>query len=134
MDVLIRESLVSTVGYMFEALNGGEYDEFLSYFDEDLVFIHAAGKSDKQRLTQFYSRIDSIFQNHHHEVERILVDDNTVVVDCIWTGKHIGPYQGIEPSNSYYEIPVVWLFDFEDGKVLYAKRLVDNHIFNMLAE
>jgi hypothetical protein len=29
-------------------------------------------------------------------------------------------------------MPTVWLFDFKAGKVVYAKRLVDNHVFTRL--
>ena len=42
---------------------------------------------------------------------------------------HIGVYNGIKPSNRYFEMPTVWLFDFKAGRVVYAKRLVDNHVF-----
>lgn len=117
---------------MFEALNDGDYGAFLSYFHDDTVFIHSGGTSNKQKLTQFYNRIDSIFIDNHHMVERIIVEENTVVVDCTWSGTHIGVYNGIKPSNRYFEMPAVWLFDFKAGKVVYAKRLVDNHVFTRL--
>jgi predicted ester cyclase len=65
-------------------------------------------------------------------VERIIVEENTVVVDYTWSGTHIGVYNGIKPSNRYFEMPTVWLFDFKAGKVVYAKRLVDNHVFTRL--
>ncbi len=124
--------LKDIVESMFEALNDGDYGAFLSYFDEDLVFIHSEGTLNKQQLTKFYNRIDSIFIDNHHMIERIIVEENTVVVDCTWSGTHIGVYNGIKPSNRYFEIPAVWLFNFHEGNVGYAKRLVDNHIFTRL--
>lgn len=129
-----RAALESTVEYMFEALNDGDYDEFLGYFADDLVFIHSGGTMNKQALTQFYKRVDNIFQDNYHEVERILIDGSSAVVDCTWSGTHIGAYQGIEPSNKYFEIPVAWMLDFVEGKVVYAKRLVDNHVLSRLTE
>ena len=129
-----RVAIESTVEYMFEALNNGDYEEFLGFFDDDLVFIHSGGAMKKQALTQFYNRIDTIFQDNHHEIERILIDGSSAVVDCTWSGTHIGAYQDIEPSHKYFETPVTWLFDFVDGKIVYAKRIVDNHVLSRLTE
>jgi len=119
---------------MFGAMNKGLYDDFLSYFDDDLVFVHSTGELNKGELAGFYQVIDTISRGHRHEIERTIVERNSVVVECTWSGTHTGAYQGIKPSHRSFEMPEVWILDFTEGKVAHALRLADNNVFTKLAD
>jgi predicted ester cyclase len=76
-------------------------------------------------LINLFTNLDSNFTEHNTEIRRIFVDGNSVVVDTIWSGYHVGEYVGINPSGKFFRIPMVWIFDFMFDKVITAKQFMD---------
>jgi ketosteroid isomerase-like protein len=126
-DYLEESDNLTLVNDMFKALKERDYDKFLSYFDGKLIFIKPSGKIiNKLRLMEFYKNIDDVFQDSSYEIQRMFVNNQTVVVDTLWSGVHVGKYDGIEPSGEHFELPCVWILDFMQDKVITAKKVVDN--------
>lgn len=116
---------------IFDALNNGEYQRFLKYFDGKLIFVSPSGKThDKTKLTKLYTDFNASFNNQNTEIQRIFVDGHTAVVDTIWSGIHIGEYDGINPSGKPFKVPVAWIFDFMYDKIITAKQFMDYHQLN----
>ena len=42
----------------------------------------------------------------------------TVVVECVVTGTRRGPFAGVPPTGRHIEVPLVGIFDFEDGLLI----------------
>lgn len=126
-DYLDESDNLTIVNDMFEALKERDYVKFLSYFDGKLIFITPSGKMiNKSKLTEFYQNIDEVFQDNSYEIQRVFVNNQTVIVDTIWSGVHVGKYNDIEPSGGPFELPCVWVLDFMQEKVITAKRVADS--------
>jgi len=126
-DYLEESDNLTFVNDMFEALKERNYVKFLSYFDGKLIFIKPSGKIiNKLKLSEFYKNIDGVFQDNSYDIQRMFVNNQTVVVDTLWSGVHVGKYEDIEPSGEYFELPCVWILDFMQDKVITAKKVVDN--------
>jgi len=65
----------------------------------------------------YFKGMEPAFKSVRFDKVRTITKGETVVIERMMSGDHIGEYNGIPPSNKKFEMPTVHLFDFRDGKI-----------------
>jgi steroid delta-isomerase-like uncharacterized protein len=100
-------------------INCQDLDALLDYLADDVTaylsgFDEIVGKEGvRMSWVEWYTAFpDIVFR-----VDRMLSQNNTVVVESTGTGTHKGEILGIPETNKKFEAVGIWIFDFENGKV-----------------
>ena len=106
------------------AINRQDLDALLDYLADDVTaylsgFDEIVGKEGVRiSWTEWYTAFpDVVFR-----VDRMLSQTNTVVVEIIGTGTHKGGILGVPATDKKFEGVGIWVFDFDDGKVMLWKE------------
>jgi steroid delta-isomerase-like uncharacterized protein len=82
--------------------------------------------------TQGLEQIKQVFQTYFvafpdlgMEVGDVLVDGHRAAVMATFTGTDIGGFMGMPPTGRHVVIPVLFLYEFEDGKIVRDRRMYD---------
>jgi steroid delta-isomerase-like uncharacterized protein len=82
--------------------------------------------------TQGRDQIRQVFQTYFvafpdlaMAVEEVLVDDQRAAVMATFTGTDQGGFMGMPPTGRRVTIPVVFLYEFRDGKIVRDRRVYD---------
>jgi len=59
------------------------------------------------------------------DVEEVLVDDQRAAVMATFTGTDRGGFMGMPATGRHVTIPVVFLYEFKDGKIMRDRRVYD---------
>jgi steroid delta-isomerase-like uncharacterized protein len=58
------------------------------------------------------------FPDFHAAVEEMLQDGNKVITRARFSGTHEGEFRGIPPTGKRFDIPVIDIVEFRDGKAI----------------
>ena len=67
----------------------------------------------------------SAFPDHIHNIENVIEEGDTVVLDVVCTGTHKGSFMGFEATDKPVSYRSVILFDFIDGKISRTRAVYD---------
>jgi len=107
---------------IFEARNSQDWDAMMSHYADDVTVIKVLGTIwDKEQERKFMVSIADAYGPMESRVDRMISQGNTVVVEWTNTATHKSEWFGIPATNKRWEIPGVFIIDFEDGKVKLLK-------------
>ena len=89
---------------------------FLSGFDETV---------DKEMMRECWSGWYVPFPDLTYRVDRMVSRGDTVMAEATASGTHRGEFLGIPATKKKVEARVIWVFDFEAGKVKLWKEYVN---------
>ena len=119
MHRLVMDSNEAKAYGFLKALSNLEYEKLLDYTTEDIRVQGASGKTyGKKELKMYFKDMKPPFNNVRFEKVRAITKGETVIIERMMSGIHIGEYNGIPPSNKKFEMPTVHLFDFREGKIM----------------
>jgi steroid delta-isomerase-like uncharacterized protein len=78
-----------------------------------------------ESVHQLLSGMFAAFPDLHVAVSRFLHADEAVVVECVMTATHRGPFAGLEPTDRRIELPLAAIFEFEDDRLMCEKLYFD---------
>ncbi len=65
----------------------------------------------------------------------MISNKDTVVVEWIWQAKHVGEFMSVQPSGKVFELPMVMILDFKDGKIRKIRNLFNvDHLLQVLRD
>jgi steroid delta-isomerase-like uncharacterized protein len=71
---------------------------------------------------------DEGFSGSRRNINRIVVDGSGAVVEYTLHGRHSGPFAGIRPTGREVALPMVFVCDIHDGRILRANLYYDTGI------
>ncbi len=74
---------------------------------------------------EFISSFREAFPDVKVEVHHLVVEGDLIVAHMSWSGTHLGPYQGMPPTQRSISIQVVGINRFEGDKIVEAWGVVD---------
>jgi hypothetical protein len=98
------------------------------YVTDDAVFIDKStghcfeGREEVARMLQFFYK--NAF-DAHTETTRLFVSEEYAFAEGLFMGKHIGEFEGIQPTRKLVTVPLAVSFMLEDGLIREA------HIYMM---
>lgn len=115
-----------------DAMKSREFDRLLSYLSEDVHILGASGTHyGKPELTEYFSHVGMPFVDNEQEPVGEYLFGDTVIIESVMRGKHVGPYMGIPPSNKTVVMPTVNVFEVKDNKIIVWRQYQN---FKILAD
>ena len=124
---MTRDEIVSVLDRRFTALNNGELAELMSVHDpkgvvESPLGGHATGA---EAIRKVYDAWLGSFPDARFAVELPIVDGERVAQVATVTGTDTGGFMGLPPTGKKFNLPMVFLFTFRDGRIQHERRMYD---------
>ena len=112
-----------------DAYNNKDVDAFIGMYAEgaDVEFPDQARPKREEMIEEFHEIIEAL-PDRYFDVSRIVATEKGAMVECITKGKNTGPLFGNPPSNRELAIPMIHVYDFEDGKVVRQRTYANYQI------
>ena len=97
------------------------------YADDAVVESPVAGGAThgREQIKQVFQTYFSAFPNIRMEQTEVLVDGSRAAVVATFSGTDSGGFMGMPPTGRNVTIPVVFLYEFKDGKIVHDRRIYD---------
>lgn len=83
-------------------------------------------------LRHAYTQLRTAFPDWQIDVQRMLVEDNVVVVHSTWRGTHNGEFLSVPPTGTQFTVSAIDILRVVDGKIVERWGVVD--LFNILQQ
>jgi steroid delta-isomerase-like uncharacterized protein len=125
----MADDVKSTVGRLYEAVNGGKLDLLDELLADDFVeHEEFPGFSpDRDGVKKFFEMVHAAFDGFRMDVEDLVVDGDSAAVRATLHGTHKGEFLGIPATGKTVAVP---LADFakvnDEGKLAEHWGVMDN--------
>jgi steroid delta-isomerase-like uncharacterized protein len=103
---------------LIELTNQHDVEAIQGLLADDMRFTNPiTGASDREGMRNIHSTIFKAFPDIQYGVDRMIVSDNTYVMECTLTGTHQNDLMGVPPTNKRIELPAAFVIDMSDGRV-----------------
>lgn len=79
----------------------------------------------REQITQVFQTYFAAFPDIQMEENVVLVDGHRAAVVATFTGTDSGGFMGMPPTGRKVTIPVVFLYELKDGKIVRDRRIYD---------
>lgn len=104
-----------------EVFNQGNFDAIDEVIADDFVeheSLPPGIPNGKEAPVAMAKMIRAGFPDFHVTVEDMLQDGDKVVARVRFAGTHRGEFMGIPPTSNAFDIPVIDIIEFRDGKAI----------------
>ena len=106
---------------LIDALEKGDLSPLMKLLSDDITYIDAYGiKSDKNELLSLFSITSS--PDRESRLTSWASKGNTVWTEATHTMTHVNEFHGIPPTNKRIENQIVWIMEFEAGKIIQIRE------------
>ena len=97
------------------------------YAPDAVVESPLAGGSTQgvEQIKQVFQTYFTAFPDLEIDVADVLIDDQRAAVFATFTGTDRGGFMGMPPTGRRVTIPVAFLYEFKDGKIVRDRRMYD---------
>jgi steroid delta-isomerase-like uncharacterized protein len=97
------------------------------YADDAVVDSPLAGgiTHGREQIIQVFRTYFAAFPNMQMQEDEVLVDGHRAAVMASFSGTDSGGFMGMPPTGRTITIPVVFLYEFKDGKIVRDRRVYD---------
>jgi steroid delta-isomerase-like uncharacterized protein len=89
----------------------------LDFLSDDIVYMNpATGRTDKKGMLGFHTMLFSAFPDIFYQIDRLIVNRDTAVIECTVTGTQKGDFVGLPPTEKQIKLALAFVVDFEEGK------------------
>ncbi len=120
----LRERREATVREHMASENVHDFDTTIGTFGHPRYELIATGEiyDGEQEVRAYYAESRTAFPDQRNEVLALHHADDTVVVEFILLGTHLGPLRGLPPTGRAFRCQMTALFVF-DGERLIGERV-----------
>lgn len=120
------ESSKELVQRGFDALNDRDKEAFVDlHADDAVIYVFGAEVRGIDAIVENQFGLFESFSDLTYSPEVVVAEGNTVAARWTATGTHDGELDGIEPTDTEVEFPVMGTFRVEDGELVEVRILVD---------
>ena len=83
------------------------------------------GTSAASRMHWAQTALMTGFPDLEYRIDRVVSSGSTVVVECVMTGTHKGPFGGVAPTNKTVELPAAFSLEISGGKMTDCRAYLD---------
>jgi steroid delta-isomerase-like uncharacterized protein len=125
---MTRDEILGVRKGRTEAWRRLDVDALLAdYAGDAVVESPLAGGSTQgvEQIRQVFQTYFTAFPDLGIEVVDMLIDDQRAAVLATFTGTDRGGFMGMPPTGRRITIPVAFLYEFKDGKIVRDRRMYD---------
>jgi steroid delta-isomerase-like uncharacterized protein len=118
-----------------DAENRRDYEAALATFDHPRYEFVATDEvyEGADEVMEHWLELDRAFPDQHDEIIAFHHADDTVLVEAISRGTHLGPLRGLPPTGRKFELQFACIFVFEDERLVCERVYFDTStIFEQL--
>jgi steroid delta-isomerase-like uncharacterized protein len=124
----LLQARIKLVADHIKAENDHDLDAIMATFGKNAKFnLNAVPLSGPDGIRGLYAGFGfgegGSFSNIQVDVKQQHVSDESIVVELVLKGKHIGSFQGIAATNREFEVPACAIFDFDEDEKLASERV-----------
>jgi steroid delta-isomerase-like uncharacterized protein len=105
---------------LYETFDRGDFEAVKTMLAENFV-AHLVGMSatlDRDEFTEFGIKFRQAFPDGSHHFDRPICEDDKVVTSGVFTGTHLGDFQGLPATGRSISIAVMHIDRISDGRVV----------------
>ncbi|NIM44661.1 MAG: hypothetical protein GTO54_03360 [Nitrososphaeria archaeon] len=116
----------------FKVFNKRDWDALPELLTSDCV--HGSDFSSFQRedIVSHYKSFIANGADSKWHLDRMTGEGDVVVVEFRWSSNHVIEMLGIPPTGKKFELPVVFVIDFEDGKIKRIRSLYSYELYQQI--
>lgn len=125
---MTRDEILTVLTRRADAWRRLDVDTLVADYAPDAVIDSPLAGGTTQGLDQ----IKQVFQTYFvafpdlgMDIGEILIDGDRAAVQATYTGTDIGGFMGMPPTGRHVTIPMVFLYEFKDGKIVRDRRMYD---------
>jgi steroid delta-isomerase-like uncharacterized protein len=125
---MTRDEILGVLNARTEAWRHLDVDALVAdYAPDAVVESPLAGGSTQgvEQIKQVFQTYFTAFPDLGMEVTDTLIDDQRAAVLATFTGTDRGGFMGMPPTGRRVAIPVAFLYEFKDGKIVRDRRMYD---------
>lgn len=123
--VLVR----SAIKEIFNDHNATAVDK---YIKEDLIQNDTGFPEGREARKHYFSMLFNAFPDLHASINKMVAEDDLVVVFLSWNGTHKGDFQGMAATNNPITMETSHIFRIEDGMI--AEQWETSDTLDLLAK
>ena len=125
---MVESETDKSMRMVIESVRKSDLRPILKLLSDDVTYIDASGiEHDKKGILGFFSRISSLWPDREYHLGNWASKGSTVWLETTHVMTHVHEFHGIPPTNKRMENKVVWILEFEAGKIMqireYEKKL-----------
>ena len=103
---------------IIKAVNRHDVDAEMEYMAEDMTYVNdSVGTSDKNGFRDALVMFYAAFPDVKYQVNQMVSEGDTVVVELTVTGTHKGEFLGVPPTSKKINTHLAVVMELEAGKV-----------------
>ncbi len=124
---VLREKREAIVVEHMESENRHEFDVTLDTFDHPRYELIATGDvhDGEAEVAAYFEETRTAFPDQRNERIALHHSDDTVVVEAMLYGTHLGPFRGLPPTGRPFEMRFCALFLFEEDRLVCERVYFD---------
>lgn len=114
------KTTIEIVLELYATFDRGDFDRVKELLSEDFVadLVGMPAALNRDAFTTFGTEFRQAFPDGCHQFENAIAHDNKVVTQGIFTGTHLGNFQGLPATGKSVKIAVMHIDRVYDGKVV----------------
>jgi len=125
---MTRAEIVDVLERRADAWRRLDAETLVADYAEDAVIespLAGGTTQGRDQIRQVFQTYFVAFPDLAMEVDEVLVDDQRAAVMATFTGTDRGGFMGMPATGRRVTIPVVFLYEFKDGKIVRDRRVYD---------
>jgi steroid delta-isomerase-like uncharacterized protein len=125
---MTRDEILALLDQRAEAWRRRDGESLLADYAEDAVVespLAGGITRGREQIWQVFQAYFSAFPDMTMDQGQVLVDDQRAAVAATFTGTDRGGFMGMPATGRRVTIPVVFLYEFQDGKIARDRRIYD---------
>jgi steroid delta-isomerase-like uncharacterized protein len=115
-----------------EIFNEHDITAIDKYIKEDLIQNNTGFPEGREARKQFFGMLFNAFPDLHASIDKMVAEDDHVVVFLNWNGTHKGEFQGMPATNNPITMKTAHIFRIEDGMI--AEQWETSDTLDLLAK
>ncbi|HEU4688670.1 MAG TPA: ester cyclase [Vicinamibacterales bacterium] len=96
------------------------------YVDDAVIESPAAGvHQGREAAERALQAVFTAFLDLTVTIEHLIIDGDNVASVLTLEGTHIGDFLGLPPTGKRFQMPAVFFYQLEDGKIMRERRIYD---------
>ena len=125
---MTRDEILGLLDRRADAWRRLDPETLVADYAEDAVIespLAGGTTQGRDQIRQVFQTYFVAFPDLGMDVEEVLVDDQRAAVMATFTGTDRGGFMGMPATGRCVTIPVVFLYEFQDGKIVRDRRVYD---------
>jgi steroid delta-isomerase-like uncharacterized protein len=125
---MTRDEIVNVLDRRAAAWRHLDAETLVADYAEDAVVespLAGGTTSGRDQIRQVFQTYFVAFPDLGMDVQEVLVDDQRAAVMANFSGTDRGGFMGMPATGRRVTIPVVFLYEFKDGKIVRDRRVYD---------